>query len=206
MSSTTTGRPKYIAVPQEPVAGPIARPSTAATKLLGSRGAALWLECTTPEGQFEAARSGSFVFGDEDVHVANPPARRGRGMPKSRVSAANAPANALSFAAGRPIATNSAATFADGLATRDPHPLAVDMICKGAEAVVTVTEDEIAEAVRLLYETTHNLVEGAGAAALAAALQPDAQRRTGRRAVILSGGNIDRKSMAEILMGRTPAV
>ena len=127
------------------------------------------------------------------------------------VCAANAPANALSFAAGRPVATNSAATFADGMATRDPHPQAVEIFCNGADAVVTVTEGEIAEAIRLLYETTHNLVEGAGAAALAAFInaheRPVAGKSTaGKHGVVLSGGNIDRSSMIEVLSGRTPHV
>ncbi len=120
------------------------------------------------------------------------------------VCAANAPANALSFAAGRPVATNSAATFADGMATRDPHPGAVEIFCKGADAVLTVTEDEIADAIRLLYETTHNLVEGAGAAPLAALLKTQKSSASGRHAIVLSGGNIDRTGMAEVLSGRTP--
>jgi threonine dehydratase len=122
------------------------------------------------------------------------------------VSAANAPANALSFTAGRPVATNSAATFADGLATRDPNPRAVEIFSKGADTVLSVTEDEMAEAIRLLYETTHNLVEGAGAAPLAALIKTRERSRDGKHAVVLSGGNIDRPSMAEVLSGRTPIV
>ena len=122
------------------------------------------------------------------------------------VCAANAPANALSFAAGRPVATNSAATFADGMATRDPHPQAVEIFCNGADAVVTVTEGEIADAIRLIYEATHNLVEGAGAAPVAALVKTTTGTECGKQAVVLSGGNIDRSSMIEVLSGRTPHV
>ena len=121
------------------------------------------------------------------------------------VSAANAPANALSFAAGRPIPTNSAATFADGMATREPHPQAVEIFCAGAAGVLTATDDEIADAIRLLYEATHNVAEGAGAAALVALQLEHRERGPAKRAIILSGGNIDRHSFAQVLSGRTPS-
>ncbi len=117
-----------------------------------------------------------------------------------------APAVALSFEAGRPVPTNSAQTFADGMACRDPHPDAIAVICRGAAAILRVTEDEIAEAMRILYEDTHNVAEGAGAAALAAMLK-DGRRRSGARlGVILSGGNVDRPVYADVLAGRTPCV
>jgi threonine dehydratase len=120
------------------------------------------------------------------------------------VVAEAAPSVALSFEAGRPMPTNSARTFADGMACRDPHPDAVRLICRGAAAVIRVSEDEIADAMRMLYEDTHNIAEGAGAAALAA-LMKDGRRRKGRRlSVILSGGNVDRPVAAEVLSGRTP--
>jgi threonine dehydratase len=111
---------------------------------------------------------------------------------------------ALSFAQGRPVPTNSAATFADGVAVRTPNPDAVAAINRGAERIVEVTEDEMAEAMRLLYRTTHNLAEGAGAAALAALMQ-ERQRMKGKRVgVILTGGNIDATKFAQVLQGRTP--
>lgn len=117
-----------------------------------------------------------------------------------------APAVALSFEAGRVVATNSAATFADGMACREPHPDAMGVIGRGAADVVRVTEDEIADAIRLLYETTHNVAEGAGAAATAAMLK-DRRRTPGAKlGVILSGGNVDRPMMAKVLAGETPAV
>ena len=121
------------------------------------------------------------------------------------VGAAAAPATALSIAAGRPIAAASARTFADGLATREPHPDAIGVICRGAARVVEVSEDAIAEAMRIYFDDTHQLAEGAGAAPLAALLQE--RRRMGGRnvAVILSGGNIERARFLQVLGGETPA-
>ncbi|HEX3502326.1 MAG TPA: threonine dehydratase [Xanthobacteraceae bacterium] len=117
-----------------------------------------------------------------------------------------APAFALSFAAGHPVQTNSAATFADGVATRDPPAEALDIIRKGASRVVRLSEDEIADAIRLYYTTTHNLAEGAGAAPLAA-LTKEKSRMAGKRiGLILTGGNIDMPVMAKILRGETPKV
>jgi threonine dehydratase len=122
------------------------------------------------------------------------------------VVAEKAPAFALSFAAGRPVPTNAAATFADGLACRDPQMEALDIIKGGAARIVCVSEDEIAEAIRIYYTTTHNLAEGAGAAPLAALLK-EKERYAGKRAgLILTGGNIDMPVLAQILDGRTPVV
>jgi threonine dehydratase len=110
------------------------------------------------------------------------------------VVAANAPAYALSFAAGVPVSTNSADTMAGGLAVRVP-----DMVRRHAARIVTVSEAEMREAIRILFSDTHNIAEGAGAAALAAALQ-ERDRVAGERvAVIQSGGNIDRTLFAEVL-------
>jgi threonine dehydratase len=119
------------------------------------------------------------------------------------VVAAEAPAVALSFAAGRPIATDTANTFMDGVACRVPDPAAIDIILRGAARIVTVSEDQGAEAMRLLYATTRNMPEPAGAVALAGLLaDPD---RTGHRvAVIQTGGNADEAMINDVLAGRTP--
>jgi threonine dehydratase len=122
------------------------------------------------------------------------------------VVADNAPAFALSFAAGHPVKTNSAATFADGVATRDPPTEALKIIKAGASRIVRVTEDEIAGAIRLYYTTTHNLAEGAGAAPLAA-LMKDKSRYAGKRVgLVLTGGNIDMPVMEKVLRGETPGL
>jgi threonine dehydratase len=120
------------------------------------------------------------------------------------VVAERANAYALSFAEGRAVPTNSALSFADGMAVRVPHPDAVAIINQGAERIVEVSEDEIAEAMRLGYRTTHNLAEGAGAAALAALMKERAQMKGKRVGLILSGGNIDAGKFAQVLQGRTP--
>ncbi len=115
------------------------------------------------------------------------------------VVAANAPTYALSFAAGAPVSTNSADTMAGGLAVRVPDPAALEVIRRGAARIVTVSEAEIRRAMRILFSDTHNIAEGAGAAAFAAALQ-ERPRLAGKRVgVIQSGGNIDRALFAEVL-------
>ena len=120
------------------------------------------------------------------------------------VVAANAPAFALSVEAGHPVRTDTAQTFADGLACRDPQAEALEIIAAGAARVVTVSEDAMAEAIRIYYVTTHNLAEGAGAAPLAALLQ-ERDRNAGKRiGLILTGGNIDMPVFARILRGETP--
>jgi threonine dehydratase len=120
------------------------------------------------------------------------------------VVAENAPAFALSVEAGRPVTTKTALTFADGLACRDPQADALAIIAAGVARIVTVSDDDIAEAIRIYYVTTHNLAEGAGAAPLAAALK-EKDRNGGKRiGLILTGGNIDMAVLAQILRGETP--
>ena len=122
----------------------------------------------------------------------------------------NAPAYALSVDAGRVIETNTAHTFADGMAVRQPNAQALDIIAQGAARIVTVSDAEVAAAIRAYYEDTHNLAEGAGAAPLAALIKDSASPRAGdavkgqRCAVILCGGNIDTAVFRRILGGETP--
>jgi threonine dehydratase len=120
------------------------------------------------------------------------------------VVAENAPAFALSFEAGRPVPTASARTFADGLACRDPQAEPLEIIKNGASRIVRVSENEIAEAIRIIYTDTHNLAEGAGAAALAALIKERTQQAGKRVGVILSGSNIDMSVFQQILCGQTP--
>ena len=115
------------------------------------------------------------------------------------VVAENAAAYALSFAQGKPVSTNSADTFADGMACRVPVAEAVALINAGAERVVTVTEEEIKSAVRAYYSDTHNLAEGAGAAPLAALIKEKDLMAGKKVGLILSGGNIDKALYREIL-------
>ena len=122
------------------------------------------------------------------------------------VVAANAPAFALSFDAGHPVRTSTARTFADGMACRDPQAAPLEIICAGAARILPLSEDEIAEAIRIYYTDTHNVAEGAGAAPLAGLIR-ERQRYAGRRAAtIFCGANIDAPMFGEILAGRTPQV
>ena len=116
------------------------------------------------------------------------------------VVSAHADCYAQSFEAGRPIETESANTFADGMAVRVPVPEALAAIRGGAERIIRVTDDEVKAAMRHFFHDTHNLVEGAGAAALAA-LMKDPERKGERFAVIASGGNIDREAYLDALTG-----
>ena len=115
------------------------------------------------------------------------------------VVAENAPTYALSFAAGHAVPTNSADTMAGGLAVRVPDDEALAIILKHAARIVTVSEAEMRSAMRIIFTDTHNVAEGAGAAAFAAAFK-ERDRLAGKRvAIVLSGGNIDRALFAEIL-------
>ena len=107
------------------------------------------------------------------------------------VQSTEAPAYALSFAAGQVVTTATANTRADGMATRLPDADALEIIRKGAARIVTVTDDEVAAAIRAYWQDTHNLAEGAGAAPLAALLQERAAMRGKRVGIVLCGGNID---------------
>ncbi|MGN1286016.1 MAG: threonine dehydratase [Bradyrhizobium sp.] len=107
------------------------------------------------------------------------------------VQSTGAPSYALSFAAGKIVTTETSNTLADGMATRIPDADAFALIQKGASRIVQVTDDEVGQAIRAYWTDTHNLAEGAGAAALAAALQEKTGLAGKRVGLILSGGNID---------------
>jgi threonine dehydratase len=114
------------------------------------------------------------------------------------VVSAGAPAYALSLEAGRAIAHEVTTELADGMACRIPDQTALDILKRGLSQVVLASDRDIAAAMRTLFECTHQVAEGAGAAALAAAMT--LPRLRGRRvAVILSGGNVDRDVYARVL-------
>jgi threonine dehydratase len=118
------------------------------------------------------------------------------------VAASRAPAGHDSWRAGKIVAAASADTFADGLATRTAYALTFPALKAGLADFVLCTEAEIAAAVRLLLKTTHNLSEGAGAAGLAGLLKLR-ERLAGRKvAVILSGGNMDARTLQQVASGQ----
>jgi threonine dehydratase len=117
------------------------------------------------------------------------------------VVSAHATAYLDSFRAGRALEAPVTTRLADGMACRvaDAEPL--KLIRREADDVIAVDDDAVAEAMRLLFSTTHNVAEGAGAASLAAAMQ-QRERWAGRRVgVTLSGGNVDRALFARVLAG-----
>jgi len=122
------------------------------------------------------------------------------------VVATAANAYLLSFTAGQVVPTNSSLTFADGMAVRVPDATALDIIRRGAERIVEVSDGEIADAIRTIYSATHNCAEGAGAAALAALIKERSRLQGRRAAAILTGQNIDREWMQTVLAGETPKV
>ncbi len=107
------------------------------------------------------------------------------------VQSTGADCYARSLAAGHVVVLNRADTLADGMAVRQPDPEAFDIIRRGVSRIVTVTDAEIGTAIRAYWTDTHNLVEGAGAAPLAALLQERVAMRGKRVGLVISGGNID---------------
>jgi threonine dehydratase len=117
------------------------------------------------------------------------------------VQAAGANPYAQSFTAGNMVTLNRSDTQADGIAVRKPDPAALEIIRAGAARIVTVTDADIAAAVRAYWTDTHNLVEGAGAAPLAALLSECGSMRGKRVGLVVSGGNIDMAVFRHWVMG-----
>lgn len=115
------------------------------------------------------------------------------------VQAEGADAAYQSWTTGRPVSSDRADTFADGLATRGVYELTFGTLRAGLAGFVTVSDDELADSLRLLLRCTHTLVEGAGAAGLAGLrrLAPDLSGQ--RVGIILSGGNIDEATLRRVL-------
>ncbi|MGA3003399.1 MAG: threonine dehydratase [Acetobacteraceae bacterium] len=107
------------------------------------------------------------------------------------VQSTGADCYAQSLAAGHVVVLNRSDTLADGMAVRQPDPAAFEIIRRGVSRIVCVSDEEVGGAIRAYWTDTHNLVEGAGAAPLAALLQ-ERERMAGKRVgLVVSGGNID---------------
>ena len=115
------------------------------------------------------------------------------------VQAELAPAVTLSWRAGAPVETATAETFAEGIATRVPAEMTLEIMRRHVHDMLLVSDAELRAAVRLLLRLTHNLAEGAGAASTAAALRLR-ERLAGKTVVgVLSGGNLDLRHLRAIL-------
>lgn len=115
------------------------------------------------------------------------------------VVAEGAPSYALSFREGRVTPTATAETLADGLACRSPDARALEVLLDHVADIVTVSDAEIAEAMRVYVTDTHNMAEGAAAAPLAAVLKARGQWAGRKVGVVHSGGNADAALMRSIL-------
>jgi len=115
------------------------------------------------------------------------------------VQAEGAAATHLSWHAREPRTVERAETFADGLATRSTYELTFPALREGLADFITVSESEIAAALRVLMQTTHSLVEGAGAVGFAG-LMKLRERLAGQRVgVVISGGNIDEATLRRVM-------
>jgi threonine dehydratase len=117
------------------------------------------------------------------------------------VQAAGASATHDGWHAGKPLVTESANTIADGLATRSSYEMTFDALRDGLADFITVTDTEIANAMRLLLRSTHSLVEGAGAAGMAGLLALRERLAGQRVGIVLSGGNVDERTLTRVMNG-----
>jgi threonine dehydratase len=117
------------------------------------------------------------------------------------VVSAQARAYSLSFVAKQGIESPVTTRLADGMACRTPQLAALEAIWKYVDRIVEVTDDEVAEAMRVIYECTHNSAEGAGAAAVAAIAKERSEVRGRKVAAVLSGGNVDSSIFCKVLSG-----
>lgn len=104
-----------------------------------------------------------------------------------------------SFAVGKPVEKPVSVTLADGIAVKMPGRRTVPIICNCVDEIVRVQEEDIALAIVSLLEKTKMLVEGAGAVTLAAVLNQGVTGLEGKTVCLLSGGNIDVKTIAQVV-------
>jgi len=117
------------------------------------------------------------------------------------VVSTGSPSYSLSFKQHKVVEAPSRTLIADGLACRTPNPQAMEEIWKNVARIIEVSDAEIAEAMRALYQDTHNLAEGAGAAALAGALAEKSVNQGKRIGLVLTGGNVDADVFAKVIAG-----
>ena len=104
-----------------------------------------------------------------------------------------------SIAAGRVVEAPVTTQIADGMAVRVADPSALAVLSEHLDHIVQVSDEEVAAAMRAIYEDTHNVAEGAGAAAFAAAMQEKAQLKGLKVGAALTGGNVDAPVFAKVL-------
>jgi threonine dehydratase len=158
------------------------------------------LEVVEQEPEIEAMviaiGGGSQAVGALTVFAGLKPGAKVYGVQAIGASAAHA-----SWVARKPVETDHADTIADGLATRSTYELTFPVLRDGLADFITVTDAEIADAMRMLLRTTHSLVEPAGAAGLAG-LRKLASKLEGQRVgIVLSGANVDSATLRRVVSG-----
>ncbi len=148
---------------------------------------------------FVPVGGGSGVLGAGVVARAVNPAIRVVG-----VQAEGAPAVYRSWREGRRVVTETVATFAEGLATREPFEMPLALFPRLVDEIMLVDDDQIASAIRLILETARQVAEGAGAAAVAAAMARRDELAGKCVGLILSGGNITVDQLRRILNHERP--
>jgi threonine dehydratase len=137
---------------------------------------------------------GSGICGTSLVAAERHPATRVIG-----VQSELAPAVTLSWREGRPIETDMPRTFAEGMATRMPAEMTLEIMRRYVHDMLLVSDEELRETIRLLLRVTHNLAEGAGAASTAAAFRLRDQHAGKTVVGVLSGGNLDLRELGRIV-------
>jgi threonine dehydratase len=161
---------------------------------VGTYGLEIFDDLPEPDVILVPVGLGSGICGTALVAAARRPATRVIG-----VQSELAPAVTLSWREGRVIETGTPGTFAEGMATRMPADMTLDIMRRYVHDMMLVGEEELREAIRLLLRVTHNLAEGAGAASTAAALRMREQLAGKTVVGVLSGGNLDLRELARII-------
>jgi threonine dehydratase len=119
------------------------------------------------------------------------------------VVASESPSYALSFRERKVVEAPARTAIADGLACRTPNAAAMEVIWENVDRIIQVSDEEIERAMRVIYQDTHNLAEGAAAAAMAGAIQEQENNQGKRIGVVLTGSNVDADVFARVLAGET---
>jgi threonine dehydratase len=129
--------------------------------------------------------------------------RNGLGLKTKLVGvvSALAPSYAESFERGKVVEEPATTKIADGMACRKPDEEALSILMDNVDHIARVSDEEVEESMRHMFTDTHNVVEGAGAAPLAAALKERGRLNGKRVAIVASGSNVDREVFARVLRG-----
>jgi threonine dehydratase len=119
------------------------------------------------------------------------------------VVASGSPSYARSFMQRKVVEAPAQTAIADGLACRTPNPMATEIIWQNVARIIEVSDAEIEAAMRAVFQDTHNVAEGAAAAALAGALKEQDVNRGKRVGIVLTGGNVDADVFARVLAEET---